>query len=129
MSALNNDLDTQQSMKSTDYLLDNTKFVHERQCRAEFGIVGGNDVSQTKSSLVDVENDLRGTTRTANKCLEYQYVPTQQNSLEPINYIKCNNNPSLDLNKKHLKGCNFFNMQEVPKEQELPYDRCEYAKF
>ena len=124
MSALNNDLDTQQSMKSTDYLLDNTKFVHEKQCRVEFGIVGGNDVSQTKSSLVDVENDLRGTTRTANKCLEYQYVPTQQNSLEPINYIKCTENPNLNLEKEHLKSCNFFDYQEVPKEPILGYDKC-----
>lgn len=129
MSALNNDLDTQQSMKSSDYVLDNTKYVHKNQCRAEFGIVGGNDVSQTKSILVDVENDLKGITRTANKCLEYQYVPQLTNRLEPINYIKCNNNPSLDLNKKHLDSCNFFDMQEVPKEQKLPFDRCEYSNF
>ena len=129
MSAINNDLDTQQSMKSVDYLLDQTKFIHNNQCRAEFGIVGGNDVSQTGSSIVDIENDLKGITRTANNCIEYNYIPTQNNTLKPINYIKPNNNPELDLNKKHLKNCNFFDMQEVPKEPTLPYDKCEYAKF
>ena len=85
MSAINNDLDIQQSMKSVDYLLEKSKFIHNNQCRIEFGIVGGNDVSQTKSSLVDIENDLKGITRTANKCVEYNYVPTQNNLLEPIN--------------------------------------------
>ena len=29
MSAINNDLDTQQSMKSVDYLLDQTKFIQQ----------------------------------------------------------------------------------------------------
>ena len=70
MSAINNDLDTQQSMKSVDYLLDQTKFIHNNQCRVEFGIVGGNDVSQTGSSIVDIENDLKGITRTANNCID-----------------------------------------------------------
>ena len=129
METIQNDLDTQQSMKSTGFLLDNVKFEHNNQCRAEFGIVAGNDVSQTKASLVDVENDLRGTTRTSNKCVEHQYVPTQSNTLEPINYIKCVDNPSLDLNKVHLKSCNFFDYQEVPKEPKLQFDRCDYAKF
>ncbi len=129
MSAINNDLDTQQSMRSVDYLLEQSKFIHNNQCRAEFGIVGGNDVSQTKSSLVDIENDLKGITRTANKCVEYNYVPTQNNVLEPIKYIKTADNPELDLNKKHLKNCNFFDMQEVPKEPKLPYDKCDFAKF
>jgi predicted nucleotide-binding protein (sugar kinase/HSP70/actin superfamily) len=129
MSAINNDLDTQQSMRSVDYLLEQSKFIHNNQCRAEFGIVGGNDVSQTKSSLVDIENDLKGITRTSNKCVEYNYIPTQNNVLEPIKYIKTTDNPKLDLNKKHLKNCNFFDMQEVPKEPKLPYDKCDFAKF
>ncbi len=129
MSAINNDLDTQQSMRSVDYLLEQSKFIHNNQCRAEFGIVGGNDVSQTKSSLVDIENDLKGITRTSNKCVEYNYLPIENNILEPIKYIKNTNNPQLDLNKKHLKNCNFFDMQEVPKEPKLSYDKCDLAKF
>ena len=129
MSAINNDLDTQQSMRSVDYLLEQSKFIHNNQCRAEFGIVGGNDVSQTKSSLVDIENDLKGITRTANKCVEYNYVPTQNNVLKPIKYIKTVDNPELDLNKKHLNNCNFFDIQEVPKEPKLPYYKFDFAKF
>ena len=129
MSAINNDLDIQQSMKSVDYLLDSSKFIHNNQCRIEFGIVGGNDVSQTKSNLVDIENDLKGITRTANNCAEYNYIHSQENILYPINYIKPVLNPSLDLNKTHLKECNFLNMQEIPKEQKLPYDKCDFAKF
>ena len=48
-----------------------------------------------------------------------------------INYIKCTNNPDLNLQKEHLKSCNFFNYQEVTKEPILGYDKCDNnnAKF
>ena len=34
----------------------------------ELGIVGGTGVSQIKGNLVDLENDLRGQTRSASQC-------------------------------------------------------------
>ncbi len=124
------DLDTKQSMKSAEYLLDNSKFEHTNKCRVEFGLLGGTNVSHTKSNLVDVENDLKGITRTSNRCVEYQYIPPEANELKSIDYIKCNNNPDLNLEKQHLKSCNFFNYQEIPKEPILGYDRCDNnAKF
>ena len=50
--------------------------------------------------------------------------------LKPINYIKTTENPELNLEKEHLKACNFFDYQEVPKEPVLGYDRCDTnAKF
>lgn len=126
MSEVLKDLNTQQSMKSVDYLLDRAKFEHDNKCRVEFGIVGGTNVSHTKNNLVDMENDLIGLTRTSNKCSEFQYVPPEGTLLKPINYIKCNENPDLNLEKKHLKSCNFFNYQEIPKEPILGYDKCSY---
>ena len=130
MNEVFEDLDTKQSMKSSQLILDNVKYEHEDKCREEFGILGGTNVSHTKNNLVDLENDLIGLTRTSNKCSEFQYVPAEGTILKPINYIKPTVNPELNLQKEHLKSCNFFDYQEVPKEPVLGYDRCDNnAKF
>ena len=120
-----NDLDTIQSTEISDYMLDPSRYYNENQCRVEFGLVGGNNVSQVQSNLVDLENDLYGLTRTASKCPEYKYIPQEGNIQKPINYIKPVKNPELNLKKKHLKACNFFNYQEIPKEPPLVLDECQ----
>ena len=124
MNNIYQDLDTKQSMKSADLILDNVKYENENKCRVEFGLVGGTNVSHTKNNLVDLENDLIGLTRTSNKCSEFQYVPPEGTILKPINYIKCTENPTLNLEKKHLNSCNFFDFKEIPKEPVLGYDKC-----
>jgi hypothetical protein len=130
MNSIFEDLDTKQSMRSSELILDNVKYEHDNKCRVEFGLVGGTNVSHTKNNLVDLENDLIGLTRTSNKCSEFQYVPSKGTLLKPINYIKPTENPELNLEKEHLKSCNFFDYQEVPKEPILGYDRCDNnAKF
>ena len=82
-------------------------------------------MSQVQSNLVDLENDLYGLTRTASRCPEYKYIPQEGNIQKPINYIKPVKNPELNLKKKHLKACNFFNYQEIPKEPPLVLDECQ----
>jgi hypothetical protein len=129
MNNILQDLDTKQSMKSAELILDNIKYEHENKCRVEFGLLGGTNVSHTKNNLVDLENDLIGLTRTSNKCNELQYVPPSDTILKPINYIKPVSNPQLNLEKKHLESCNFFEYKEIPKEPILGYDRCDNAKF
>ena len=64
MNDVYQDLDTKQSMKSAELILDNVKYENENKCRVEFGLVGGTNVSHTKNNLVDLENDLIGLTRT-----------------------------------------------------------------
>ena len=39
------------------------KFYHPNASRHALGLVGGNDVSVASGNLVDIESDLRGTTR------------------------------------------------------------------
>jgi hypothetical protein len=129
MNNILQDLDTKQSMKSAELILDNIKYEHENKCRVEFGLLGGTNVSHTKNNLVDLENDLIGLTRTSNKCNELQYIPPSGTILKPINYIKPVSNPELNLEKKHLQSCNFFEYKEIPKEPILGYDRCDNAKF
>ena len=40
-----------------------------------FGLVGGTNVSHIKGNLVDLENDLRGQTRSNTKCPARKYAP------------------------------------------------------
>ena len=49
-----------QSSNTLNYVLDPMKYENCKKCRMELGIVGGNEVSQIKGNLVDLENDLRG---------------------------------------------------------------------
>ena len=124
MEEIIKDLDVKQSMRSSELIMDNIKFEHEKKCRVEFGLVGGTNVSHVKSDLVDLENDLMGLTRTSNKCPEFQFIPPEGTILKSTDYIKCTENPVLNLEKTHLKTCNFFDYQEIPKEPVLGYDSC-----
>ena len=47
-----------QSVGPLSYVLNPMKYENCNKCRMELGIVGGNNVSQIKGNLVDLENDL-----------------------------------------------------------------------
>jgi hypothetical protein len=55
------------------------KFYHQNASRNALGLVGGNDVSIASGNLVDVESDLRGTTRDLSNCpnRQFQSLPKQ----------------------------------------------------
>ena len=73
----------QQSTSPLNYALYTGKYENTAKCRIEFGLVGGNGVSQYSGNLVDLESDLRGVNRHLSRdCLgkdEYQKynVPNQ----------------------------------------------------
>ena len=48
----------QQSTSPLDYALYTGKYENTAKCRIEFGLVGGNGVSQYSGNLVDLESDL-----------------------------------------------------------------------
>jgi hypothetical protein len=52
------------------------KFYHPNASRNALGLVGGNDVSIASGNLVDVESDLRGTTRDLSNAPSKKYLPT-----------------------------------------------------
>ena len=64
-----------QSVTPLSYMLNPIKYENCNQCRMELGLVGGNNVSRIEGNLVDLENDLRGTTRAASLCPERHYQP------------------------------------------------------
>ena len=58
------------------YNLDTNKFYNCNQVRFDFGLLGGNQVSQSSENLVDLESDLRNQTRLYSRRPSRKYRPT-----------------------------------------------------
>lgn len=52
------------------------KYYHPNASRNALGLVGGNEVSQASGNLVDIESDLRGTTRDLSNAPARKYQPS-----------------------------------------------------
>ena len=70
------------------YNLDTNKFYNCNQKRVGFGLLGGNNVSQSQENLVDLESDLRNQTRLYSRCPKRKYRPT-------CNVYECGNKGGL----------------------------------
>jgi len=65
------------------------KYFHPNPSRNALGLVGGNDVSIASGNLVDVESDLRGTTRDLSNAPSKKYQPyCPLGSNEPLHGIR-----------------------------------------
>ena len=53
------------------------KYINNNECRVNFGIVGGNDVSLYRGNLVDLESDMRGINRDNSLCPKNKFQSTQ----------------------------------------------------
>lgn len=122
------DSDTIKSIRLNNYMLDENRYENKNKCRVEFGILGGSAVSHTKSNIVDIENDLLGITRASSKCADNLYKAPENNKIIPVNNFKTDSKPTLNLEKQHLKPCNFFNYQLIPNEPALVFDECNIDK-
>ena len=100
-------VDINQSCGPLSYLLNPMAYENCNKCRHEFGLLGGQDVSNIKGNIVDLENDLRGLTRLATKCPAKKYAPTQGNVLT-IPGNACNKERVVDLTKVHLPTCQYI---------------------
>lgn len=90
------------------YTLDTNKFYSCNQKRIEFGLLGGNNVSQSTENLVDLESDLRNQTRLYSKCPTRKYRPN-------CNVYQCGNkngypcgDPTCQPNMYHMQGANLI---------------------
>ena len=100
-------VDINQSCGPLSYLLNPMAYENCNKCRHEFGLLGGQDVSNIKGNIVDLENDLRGQTRLTTKCPAKKYAPTQGNVLT-IPGNACNKERVVDLTKVHLPTCQYI---------------------
>lgn len=115
-----------QSTSQLEYTLDPIAYEHSEKCRMDFGLVGGNNVSQIKGNLVDLENELRGQRHPITRCSEYKYTPSDNNMLSSSEYIKPINHPKINVNKNHLDTCQMIDYGNAPNKPKLSYDnRCE----
>ena len=120
----------QQSTSPLDYTLYTGKYENTAKCRIEFGLVGGNGVSQYSGNLVDLESDLRGQTRAATLCPCKKYGPDCKSA-------SCNNKgnglPCSSSNCKkdmtHQAACQMQYYPKVPMPEDLKYSKCDYSKF
>lgn len=109
-----------QSTGQLSHIIEPNRFYHCNQCRNELGLIGGNNVSQIRGNLVDLENDLRGTTRNASLCPKKHYQPACKNPThcQPKNINvpdKCKGgNKQLNTQPLHLPPCQMISYKPVP---------------
>jgi hypothetical protein len=96
-----------QSTSALTYTLDPNKFYNCNDCRIEFGVVGGNNVSISKGNLVDLENDLRNQNRLYSLCPEKKYLPNCDPNCNSNDGLPCSNNCNINNNNvQNLPTCN-----------------------
>lgn len=89
------------------YMLYPMKFEHCNKCRPTFGLVGGNNVSIIHGNMVDLENDLRGQTRTLSNSREKKYKPADTNMITVKGPTSLKER-QVDLSLLPLPSCDFF---------------------
>jgi hypothetical protein len=96
------------------YLLDPVQYSHCSACRPELGIVGGNNVSQAKGNLVDLENDLMGINRGNSRCALTRFLPRDDGNVQGKDLYKNTTFPVVQTSPQHLKSCQFFDLPSTP---------------
>jgi len=95
------------------------KYYHPKESRHALGLVGGNDVSVASGNLVDIESDLRGTTRDLSNDPKRQFQKTMgPNDVapRPIVYVERSTGKArtVDTAPRHLPTKQMFSYPGVP---------------
>ena len=123
-----------ESVGTLSWVLDSSRFENCNKCRVEFGVVGGTNVSHVNGNLVDLETDLRGSTRLASKCptLKYQNpCPAGDMTTCQPQQIVIKGNPSnrgsvIDTSPQHLRSCQMFRYKPTPLPEPMEPVKCNY---
>ena len=103
------------------YNLDPNRYYNCNQCRVEFGLVGGNQVSLSNCNLVDVESDLRNQTRLYSLCPERKYLPRCNMPCKCNKTgLPCGSRHCRNEKNQHLPGCNLI--QYKPRIDHVGYE-------
>ena len=121
-----------ESVSPLQYILDPVKYDNCNKCRMELGVIGGSAVSHIKGNLVDLETDLRGTTRLASKCPTRKYqnpcpageMTTCQPNKIVLRGKGCTAPSTIDTNLEHLKSCQMIKYKPVPMEPPVQLPSC-----
>ena len=118
--------DLYQSTQPLSYALNTDKYKHLKPCRMALGIVGGNEVSTIRGNLVDLETELRGTTRLLTSCPALHYNPKNTNGNEMILGPKpCGfEQKKIDIEPSHLATCQMISYPQIPLPPPLKISSC-----
>jgi len=83
--------DLQQSNDAFKYMVYNGKYNNSKNCSADFGLVGGNNVSQYCGNLVDLETDLRISSNSINN----MFLDPESDKKKLINLPSCSDRKNL----------------------------------
>lgn len=101
-----------QSTSPIYYMMDGNKFYNNSDCRPDLGIIAGNNVSVTKTNMVDMESDLFGINRPNSLCPERKYIP-HCNKCDEISGIPCSPAGCPKSGQvKHLPECQIVSYPE-----------------
>ena len=122
----------EQSVGPLAYQLYPGRFENCNKCRIELGTVGGTAVSHIKGNLVDLESDLKGTTRKASLCPEKKYnspCPTGDlNNCHPGNIQipgdSCTQGRVINTTMEHLPSCQMIRYKPVPLPEPMRLQHC-----
>lgn len=122
-----------QSTGPLSYTLNPIKYENCNQCRMELGIVGGTAVSQIKGNIVDLENDLRGQSRSASLCPSKHYQPgcgpdRIGTECQPAQIVtqgnSCSPGTTIDTRLQHLRPCQMIRYKPVPLPPPMKIQTC-----
>lgn len=108
-----------QSTSPINYALDPNKFYNCHDCRADFGLLGGNNVSLNQGNMVDMESDLLGITRQNSLCPERKFIPHCEKCNE-LSGIPCPHSGCPQSQLQHLPECKMI--QFGPKIDHVGYN-------
>jgi hypothetical protein len=122
----------EQSVGPLAYQLYPGRFENCNKCRIELGTVGGTAVSHIKGNLVDLESDLKGTTRKASLCPEKLYQSPcpdgDMNQCRPGNIQiqgdACTSGRTINTNMQHLPSCQMIRYKPVPLPDPMRIQHC-----
>lgn len=110
--------DLQNNVSTLEYILSPLKYENKNKCRHQLGFVGGTNVSHIRGNLVDLESDLRNSTRILSKCQNNLYVPTDDN------IIKNDKTPPIDTTMVHLPACQSIMYRSIPLPPQMTVNNC-----
>ena len=121
-----------ESVGPHENVLNQLQYENDNKCRVEFGVVGGNNVSQVKGNLVDLESDLLGVTRKNSLCPSKKFMSRcaigDPNNCQPDNIVidgpGCDPRKTVETSLVHLKPCNMFKYKPVPLPPALQLPAC-----
>ena len=124
-----------ESVGTLSYILDPMRHEHCQKCRVEFGVVGGTNVSHVKGNLVDLETELRGTTRLQSKCPSLKYINPcpngDMNNCQPSQIViqpnPGNSGRVIDTSMQHLQPCQMVRYKPVPIPEAISYTPCNFT--